>query len=101
MGMSSDKQFRLMAAAVYEIRQLLSLYLGSECDADDSVRLAAHLSYALHNDALAILEGGGEFDVEAAIQRIKRAEFIVGKEFADATGDLRAREIAQPDEGGA
>jgi hypothetical protein len=37
---------------------LLSGYLGTQSSGDISVRQAAHLAYALHNEALAILERG-------------------------------------------
>ena len=42
-------QVRLLAQAVYEIRLLLAGYLGSQSTADNAVRQAAHLAYALHN----------------------------------------------------
>ncbi len=58
----SDEQLKIMAAAVYEIRCLLSGHLGSTCDSDPDVRLAAHLSYALHNQSLEVIEGDGTFD---------------------------------------
>ncbi len=90
--MDKDQQLELLAAAIYEIRELLPNYLGSENDADDSVRLAAHLAYALHNDALAILEGGGAFDVRAAKARIKQAEIVVGGEYADGFGVFGIRD---------
>ena len=81
--MTTSEHARLMAAAVYEIRLLLSDHLGSECDSDPCVRLAAHLAYALHNDALAIMEHDEEFDVDAARGRIRAAESIVGDAYAD------------------
>ena len=87
----SDKQLRLMSAAIYEIRGLLSGFLGSGNEGESCVRLAAHLAYALHNEALAVLEGEGEFELETALARIKRAEEIVGCHFADGTGVLGVR----------
>ena len=72
-----------MAAAVFEIRLLLSNYLGSSCDADPSIRLAAHLAYALHNEALAIFEGDGQVDIDAARRRIAHVEMIVGESFSN------------------
>ena len=56
-----------MAQAVYEIRQLVSSYLGSENEGDPVVRRAAHLAYALHNEALAVLENR-TFDCEKAVE---------------------------------
>ena len=54
---SLEEQTRLLAAALCEIRVLLAGYLGSQCDSEVSIRQAAHLAYALHNEALAIIEG--------------------------------------------
>jgi hypothetical protein len=64
---------------VYEIRILLSGYLGSNVDADPSVRIAAHLAYALHNDALAVLEGNG-FNAEDALKRVAALDSLLGVE---------------------
>ena len=50
-------QNQLLAFAVYEIRQLLAHYLGSDATSDPAVKAAAHLAYALHNQADAILQG--------------------------------------------
>lgn len=89
--MTTSDHGRLMAAAIYEIRLLLSAHLGSESDSDPCVRLAAHLAYALHNDALAMLEGDGDFDLDSAQKRIKTAESIVGDAFADNGGYLTGK----------
>ncbi len=89
--MTSNEHARLMAAAVYEIRLLLSEHLGSECDSDPCLRLAAHLAYALHNDALAVMEHDEEFDLDAARRRIRAAETLVGDSYADNGGYLRAQ----------
>jgi hypothetical protein len=69
----------LLAAAIYEIRLLLGSYLGSECSADESVRVAAHLAYALHNHALAVLEGGPS-DVGATMGKIGAVDHMLGSE---------------------
>ena len=92
--MKYDNQLKLMAAGIYEIRTLLSSYLGSQNDADTVVRLAAHLSYALHNEALNILEGDGTFDIKAALEKIKAAEKVVDSQYADNFGILGVREKA-------
>jgi hypothetical protein len=81
--MANSEHARLMAAAVYELRLLLSDHLGSECESDPSLRLAAHLAYALHNEALAMFERDETFDLDAARNRIKAAESIVGDTYAD------------------
>lgn len=57
LDMSESKQLQTFAQALYEIRILLSGYLGSENQGDISVRQAAHLAYAFHNEAEAVLSG--------------------------------------------
>ena len=87
--MESEEQLKLMAAALYEIRVLLSDYLGSECKEEPNVRLAAHLAYGLHNQALAVIDGNTNFDIEATIKNVKKAEEIVGHELTDGFGILK------------
>jgi hypothetical protein len=70
-------EVKVLAQAIYEIRLLLSHHLGSEIDADLSVRIAAHLAYALHNDALAVIEGNG-FDVAEAVRRVAKIDSVLG-----------------------
>jgi hypothetical protein len=60
----NEMQMRILAQAVLEVRVLLSEYLG-DAGADVSVRTAAHLAYALHEDASAILAGRSFDPVEA------------------------------------
>ena len=81
MRENSD-QAKVMALAVYEIRLLLSGYLGSENEGDMAVRQAAHLAYALHNQALSILDGK-TFDVSASIQALKFSDTVLGAEFTE------------------
>lgn len=68
---------KVLAQALFEIRLHLSRYLGNEVDADMSVRIAAHLAYALHNDALAVLEGR-PFNVAEAVKRVEAIDSILG-----------------------
>lgn len=67
---------QLIANALYEIRLLLSSYVGSRNDAPIDVRIAAHLAYALHNEALALSEGKG-FDVASALGKIAAIDNIL------------------------
>jgi hypothetical protein len=60
---------RLLAAALYQLRILLAPL--ASADADDGLKTAERLSYALHNDALAVMDGKS-FDCEAALARIER-----------------------------
>jgi hypothetical protein len=67
---------------------VLSGYLGSESEANKSIRLAAHLSYALHNEAEKILEGKADCESEVIIDKIKAAQKLAGAEYADSFGAL-------------
>jgi hypothetical protein len=73
----SEAESKVLTAALYQCRILLARYLGSQNDAAIEVRLAAHLAYALHNDALAVMDGRG-FDVQASLKRIAQIDQIIG-----------------------
>ena len=62
-------QVQILAFAVYEIRLLLAHHLGNGDTTDSPVRDAAHLAYALHNQADAILRGGA-FDPQQAMEAL-------------------------------
>ena len=81
-----DEQAKLLAAALFEIRLLLQTYQGD----DVYVRLAERLAYALHNDALSILEGDSVFDVELSRKRIGIAEGLAGGTYPDGFGVLKS-----------
>src|SRR5262249_41477223 len=70
-------ELKLFAIALYELRVLLSSELGSSNDAPQYLRLASHLAYALHNDALAVIDGNS-YDLEAAIARIANIDRVIG-----------------------
>lgn len=55
---TTQSQAKILAQGIYEISQLLSDYLGSQPEGDPVVRRAARLAYALHNEALSVIEGG-------------------------------------------
>jgi hypothetical protein len=71
---------KTVALALFQIRVLLSGYLGSQHDGDIGVRQAAHLAYALHNEALALVEGG-TFDAEAVNLRLAAVDEMLGSQF--------------------
>ena len=81
--METDESNRIMAAAVYEIRLLLANYLGDDSSADPDVRLAAHLSHALHNAAAAIMNGKPCPDIDELKSRIKNAQKIAGQIYSN------------------
>lgn len=81
----SNEPARLIAAALYEIRNLLQTYTGD----DVNVRLAERLAYVLHNDAISILEGNSAFDVVASRKRIEVAQQLAGGTYSDGFSILK------------
>jgi hypothetical protein len=79
MSASLDEN-KILAFAVYELRLLLAGHLGGEAASDPSVRSAAHLAYALHNQALAVLEGK-RFSVSEAEAAIAAVDRLCGESF--------------------
>jgi hypothetical protein len=69
-------EVRLLASALYEISVLLGSYLGSDNEAPMDVRVAAHIAYALHNEALAVA-GGENFDLAAALKKVEAIDSIL------------------------
>jgi hypothetical protein len=80
----SEERAKFLAAALYEMRVLLQVYRGD----DEYVVLAERLAYALHNDALSVIEGNADFDVAASRQRIAIFQKIVGSPYPDNFGLL-------------
>ncbi|WP_460124617.1 hypothetical protein [Pseudomonas sp. S2_C03] len=74
--MQSD-QTRLLALGLLEIKTLLADYLGSEVDAPMSVRIAAHMAYALHNEAEAAYSNA-DFHLGHTIMKIAAIDQILG-----------------------
>jgi len=73
-------QEQLMAFVVYEIRLLLASYLGSDSTSDLSIRAAAHLAYALHNQADAVLQGNA-FDPQQAKEALGDVDRLLATNF--------------------
>jgi hypothetical protein len=73
---AQNAEVSLVANALYEIRLLLAPYLGSENDGPMDVRVAAHIAYALHNEAAAVASGEG-FDFAAAIRKVEAIDSIL------------------------
>lgn len=73
-----DLEKRLLAAALFNLRTLLSGHLdrGENSPASD----AACLAYSLHNQALATLDGHA-FDVARALEAVERLEPRLGSPF--------------------
>ncbi|WP_095050686.1 hypothetical protein [Pseudomonas sp. Irchel s3h9] len=70
-------QNRLLALALLEIKILLVGYLGSVVDAPTNVRVAAHIAYALHNEAEAVYTNA-DFALDGASQKIAAIDQILG-----------------------
>ena len=73
-------QEQILAFAVYEIRQLLAHHLGSVDTSDPAVKAAAHLAYALHNQANAILQGD-KFDPQQAVESLSAVDRMLATNF--------------------
>jgi hypothetical protein len=73
---ANTTEAKLLAHALYEIRILLAPYLGSTAEGPLNVRIAAHLAYALHNEAFAIMERQN-FDLEKSLAKIKAIDTIL------------------------
>ena len=80
-------QARVLDFVVYELRLLLADHLGKDSDAEPSVKSAAHLVYALHNQALAALEGKS-FEIDEAIKSMDAAGQVSGVDFVQRLRDV-------------
>ena len=74
----TDFEKRLLAAALFELRVLLSGHLDPEDKSPASD--AAWLAYALHNQALSALDGQ-PFDVARALEAVDRLEPRLGSKY--------------------
>lgn len=76
-----QRQAKLLAQAIFDIRVLLASHLGSQSSSPAEVRVAAHLAYVLHNQALAVIEGK-PFDIEASLEQIRSVDRMFGERLA-------------------
>jgi hypothetical protein len=74
-----QNETELLALALLQIRLLLADSLGSVNDAPIQTRIAAHLAYALHNEA-EIIHKGRPVDVNVALARIAAIDSVLGVE---------------------
>ena len=89
----NTEQERILAAAIYEIRLLLAGDLGSTSESPLTTRIAAHIAYALHNEADAVLKGR-TFDPAAAISKLKAIDGLFGTD--DGSRLARAIDSQRP-----
>lgn len=90
---TQNSQAKILAQGLYQIRLLLSGYIGTEAEGDISVKIAAHLAYALNNEALALLDGQ-EFDEQFALKKIAAVDTMFNedylrKQFSDLIEDIK------------
>tara|TARA_R110002167_G_scaffold73942_12_gene207252 strand:+ start:5416 stop:5880 length:465 start_codon:yes stop_codon:yes gene_type:complete len=73
---SKDAQLKVLAQAVYELKGLLANHLGNRDPETQCESVSAHLAYALHNEALAIIEDRPEdFNVDLGWLHYEDGEF--------------------------
>ncbi|HEY0335156.1 MAG TPA: hypothetical protein VGC74_15855 [Stenotrophomonas sp.] len=80
-----DLERRLLAAAVFELRALLSGYIDRDNPSPEAT--AALFAYALHNEALAVLEGR-PVDVARALEAIDNLAPRLGDAYVKHFRDL-------------
>jgi hypothetical protein len=73
-----DLEKRLLAAAVFELRVLLSAHIDPSSDSPETS--AALFAYALHNQALDVLDGR-PIDVTKALEAIAKLEPRLGSAY--------------------
>ena len=74
-------QADVLALAILEIRHLLAGELGVSVNTEvpPHIRHAAHLAYAIHNEALTVLSGG-DFDPESALAHLTCTNSMFGED---------------------
>ncbi|MHC9087067.1 hypothetical protein ACYX7E_18800 [Luteimonas sp. RIT-PG2_3] len=73
-----DLEKRLLAAAIFELRVLLSAHIDPSSDSPETS--AALFAYALHSQALAVLDGR-PIDVAEALDAVARLESRLGSAY--------------------
>lgn len=85
-------QEKILAFAVYELRLLLAGQLDRSVASEPSVHAAARLAYALHNQALAVLEGRS-FNSTEAVEAISRVDKMLGEDFVQQLLEATNRKV--------
>ncbi|WP_313255032.1 hypothetical protein [Stenotrophomonas sp.] len=92
----SPTHTQLLAFAIHEIRLLLGHHLGSGDAPDPAARAAAHLAYALHNQADTVLQGG-TFDMQQALGTIDAVDRMLGTRFQERLFQVTALSPPTPE----
>jgi len=85
-------QSKILAFALFELRLLLAGHLGPESNSEPAIKAAAHLAYALHNQAIAVLEGKS-FNPTEAIEAIARVDQMFGENFVQQLNEVASRAV--------
>jgi hypothetical protein len=85
-----DFEKRLLAAAVFELRVLLSSHIHSNDQSPEAS--AALFAYALHNHALAVLDGQ-PIDVAQALDSVAKLESRLGSAYVQQFRRIVLNEI--------
>jgi hypothetical protein len=81
---NNEEKLKVFAQTLYEIRLLLSHHLGNKNQSMVSESIAAHLAYAVHNEAVAVIENRPEdFLVDAVLSKISAVDLLFDEEFSD------------------
>jgi hypothetical protein len=88
----TSAESKVLAGALYELTSLLGCLAGA--DAPYELQLAWRLAYALHNDALAVMEGKG-FDPESSLSRIADIDRLLGGDDGKRIAD-QIRQVISP-----
>jgi hypothetical protein len=84
---------KILALAVFELRVLLSSHINDGSSEQTPVSVAAHLAYALHNQALAVLRGE-TFDITDALESVRRVDAQFGEHFFERFANAAAQSQA-------
>ena len=86
---SEEAKIKILAHAIYELRVLLSHHIGPAEKTSSTEVASANLAYALHNEALAIIENRPNyFNIDQAIEKIQKAEVLSGGKFSNEFQEL-------------
>jgi len=81
---SHEAQIKILAAAIYEARLALTHLINFNSREKSPEVAIANLMYALHNDALAIIENNPDkFNVKEAVERIRKVEKQIDGSFSN------------------
>ena len=78
----SEKKLLLFAKVILELRSYLKGSLVPTDSVDECQHIAAHLAYAFHNEAEALLDGR-DFDLSKALEKVVHLDTRFGDDILD------------------